>query len=112
RDRLRVRVRRVGGYLVDRVRERPPVGGDVGRPWCRRRSRFPCDDSRFGGLVTSVRQVPNGEVAVGERQSARPRVAILWQGLAGYTRAAFTALSDLGVDVRVWHAAGSAAAPY
>jgi glycosyltransferase involved in cell wall biosynthesis len=35
--------------------------------------------------------------------SERPRIAILWQGMAGYSHAAFTALAQRGVDVVVFH---------
>ena len=42
----------------------------------------------------------------------RPRVAILWQGLSGYSHAAFAALRDLGVDVVVFHQALDTDAPF
>lgn len=51
----------------------------------------------------------------GDESSAggeRLRVAILWQGLSGYSHAAFTALSELGADVLVFHAAQGAHAPF
>ena len=40
------------------------------------------------------------------------RVAILWQGLSGYSHAAFRALSERGVDVLVFHSAQAADAPF
>ncbi len=42
----------------------------------------------------------------------RLRVAILWQGLSGYSHAAFSALGDLGADVMVFHSAEGAHAPF
>jgi glycosyltransferase involved in cell wall biosynthesis len=42
----------------------------------------------------------------------RLRVAILWQGLSGYSHAAFSALSELDADVLVFHAAQGADAPF
>lgn len=42
----------------------------------------------------------------------RLRVAILWQGLSGYTHAAFTALNALGVDVLVLHPSQGVHAPF
>ena len=42
----------------------------------------------------------------------RLRIAILWQGLSGYTHAAFTALDALGVDVLVFHSSQAADAPF
>jgi glycosyltransferase involved in cell wall biosynthesis len=42
----------------------------------------------------------------------RPRIAILWQGMAGYSHAAFAALSRLGADVVVFHSALGANAPF
>jgi glycosyltransferase involved in cell wall biosynthesis len=44
--------------------------------------------------------------------SGRLRVAILWQGLSGYSHAAFTALSAQGADVLVFHAVQGAHAPF
>jgi glycosyltransferase involved in cell wall biosynthesis len=35
----------------------------------------------------------------------RPRIAILWQGMAGYSHAAFTALAQRGAEVAVFHRA-------
>ena len=40
------------------------------------------------------------------------RVAILWQGLSGYSHAAFSALSARGADVLVFHSAEGAHAPF
>src|SRR4029450_836730 len=37
----------------------------------------------------------------------RPRIAICWQGMSGYAHACFSALSRLGVEVRVFHRAGA-----
>jgi len=42
----------------------------------------------------------------------RPRVAILWQRLSGYTHAEFTALRDLGVDLQIFHQAAGPDAPF
>jgi glycosyltransferase involved in cell wall biosynthesis len=42
----------------------------------------------------------------------RPRIAICWQGMSGYAHACFSALSRLGVEVRVFHSAGADDAPY
>ncbi|HEX6568379.1 MAG TPA: glycosyltransferase, partial [Acidimicrobiales bacterium] len=42
----------------------------------------------------------------------RLRVAILWQGLSGYTNASFTALGALGADVLVYHSAQVGQAPF
>jgi glycosyltransferase involved in cell wall biosynthesis len=42
----------------------------------------------------------------------RPRIAILWQGMAGYSHAAFTALSGRGAEVVVFHSALGANAPF
>jgi len=42
----------------------------------------------------------------------RPRVAILWQGLSGYSHAAFSALEETGADVLVYHSAGADDAPF
>lgn len=42
----------------------------------------------------------------------RPRVAILWQRLTGYTHAEFTALRELGVDLQVFHQAAGPEAPF
>lgn len=39
-------------------------------------------------------------------------MVVLWQRLSGYTHAGFTALRDLGVDVRVVHRGGGADAPF
>ncbi|HYJ72534.1 MAG TPA: glycosyltransferase family 4 protein, partial [Actinomycetota bacterium] len=40
------------------------------------------------------------------------RIAICWQGMSGYAHACFSALSGLGVEVRVFHSAGADDAPY
>jgi len=40
------------------------------------------------------------------------RVAILWQGLSGYSHACFSALSAQGADVLVFHSAQGANAPF
>jgi len=42
----------------------------------------------------------------------RLRIAILWQGMSGYTRASFGALADRGVDVRLLYRAEDADAPF
>jgi glycosyltransferase involved in cell wall biosynthesis len=42
----------------------------------------------------------------------RLRVAILWQGMAGYTHACFSRLVERGVDLRVVYQGGYADAPY
>ncbi|HEX6167225.1 MAG TPA: glycosyltransferase family 4 protein [Acidimicrobiales bacterium] len=42
----------------------------------------------------------------------RPRIAILWQGMAGYSHATFTALSQHGAEVVVFHSALGAHAPF
>jgi glycosyltransferase involved in cell wall biosynthesis len=42
----------------------------------------------------------------------RPRIAICWQSMSGYAHACFSALSRLGVEVRVFHSAGADEAPY
>jgi glycosyltransferase involved in cell wall biosynthesis len=47
-------------------------------------------------------------MAAGERL----RIAILWQGMSGYTRASFGALADRGVDVRLLYRVEDAHAPF
>jgi len=42
----------------------------------------------------------------------RPRIAILWQGLAGYSHALFTALTSQGVDLQIHHSALGPNAPF
>jgi glycosyltransferase involved in cell wall biosynthesis len=42
----------------------------------------------------------------------RPRIAICWQGMSAYARAAFAALGALGVDVLVFHSLPQQDAPF
>lgn len=52
------------------------------------------------------------KTAVNAQRGEGARVVILWQRLSGYTHAGFTALRDLGVDVRIVHRGGGADAPF
>jgi glycosyltransferase involved in cell wall biosynthesis len=48
----------------------------------------------------------------GQPGGERLRIAILWQGMAGYTHACFSKLVERGVDVRLVHEGGYTDAPY
>jgi glycosyltransferase involved in cell wall biosynthesis len=52
------------------------------------------------------------ESAMNGRPGEGYRVVVLWQRMSGYMHAAFVALRDLGVDVRVVHRSGGADAPF